>query len=242
MLTFLHRQNETLLTSLGTLARNVSETLGTINLLQQENTRLNEVVRMHGAQTAGGATNRPDEPSGAAHQGPQEDVPPSIPLIQRIGGRTPLENQTLPITYPSISSVPVIRETPGNAPLLSRISGRISNSTDPVDSPPPPHQPPTTGAHLQTRARGPDFQGEGVRSGQTSFAWPASRWRQRDREGKPTEKGIRRNDKGELEIGDLYTHAFILRAFHGRNTRKNTPRSIKKGSLRSWSMIESTFI
>lgn len=55
-------------------------------------------------------------------------------------------------------------------------------------------------------------------------------------------KGVRRNDQGELDIGDLYTYAFIMRVFHGQDTRKNTPRQIKKNSSRSWSLIESSFL
>jgi len=33
-----------------------------------------------------------------------------------------------------------------------------------------------------------------------------------------------------------------MRAFHGQDTRKNTPRFVKKRSSRNWSLIESTFL
>ena len=37
-------------------------------------------------------------------------------------------------------------------------------------------------------------------------------------------------------------YAFIVRAFHGRDTRMNTPHVAKKKSLRNWSSIKSTLI
>lgn len=86
------------------------------------------------------------------------------------------------------------------------------------------------------------FQGEGVRHEKTSLTWSTHQWRQHDKVEKQTLKGIRHNSKGELNIGDLFTYTFIIQAFHGQNSRRNTPRSVKKTSSKNWSLIESSFI
>ena len=86
------------------------------------------------------------------------------------------------------------------------------------------------------------FQGEGVRHEKTSLTWSTHQWRQHDKVEKQTLKGIRCNNKGELDIGDLFTYTFIIQAFHGQNSQRNTPQSVKKTSSKNWSLIESSFI
>ena len=235
ILLLIHRQNETMYGTFNALARNVSESLGTINLLQQENTRLNEVIQAHEVQSMERTSNQTVvEPPERTYPASQETGPAPIPLIQRIGDRAPAQDEVSPITFPSISDIPVIRETPTNIPLIQRISGPIAVPT--IDP------PPLVETTDQTREWGPNSEGEGVRQRQTPFAWSANQWRQWDKEKNLPRKGIRRNSEGELDIGDLYTYTFILRALHNQNTWKNTPRSIKKGSLKSWSLVESKFI
>jgi len=141
ILLLLQRQNDNMYHTVNALTGNISESLKTINLLQQENTR----PRL-------------------------QDYPPQmVPLIDRIGERAPTEDHAVPVTFPSISSVPIIREHPEHIPLVERVTG-WHNLMAPPDVPPPPHQPPTVELRSHTLIGGPDFQGEGVRRGQPSFA------------------------------------------------------------------------
>jgi hypothetical protein len=234
----MQEQNNNLYSTLNALTGNISESFKTINLLQQENTRLNEAARTHEAHV----TNRwndlaqPDAGSDYPQLGCQETPLPVIPLIDRIGDRIPIEEETR-ITFPSISNIPIIREGPVNPPLVRRISDQRVLVTAPYD-PLPPQRPPTT--HAQDRRHG--FQGEGVRRAQVSFAWSADQWRSYDKEQKINLKGVRRNDQDSLDIGDVYTYAFIMRTLHGQDSRKHTPRSVKRRAPRSWSLVESSFV
>ena len=231
ILFLLQRQNDNLFNTLNALTGNISESFRTINLLQQENTRLNEVFRTRETRDTSGTDNRT---TGVTHEHPhledREDPPLQIPLIDRIGGRAQVDDRVPPITFPTISSTPIIREDSMEIPLTKATPRR--------SGPPPPHQPPRE--HGQ--AGGSNFQGEGARRGQVSFAWSADQWRKRDRDQEVILKGVRRNEEGELDVGDLYTYSFIMRTLYGQDVRKYTPRSVKKRERRSWGMIEASFI
>ena len=231
ILFLLQRQNDNLFNALNALTGNISESFRTISLLQQENTRLNEVARVRETGDAGETNNRTTGAAhGHQHLEDREVLPPQIPLIDRIGGRAQVDGRVPPITFPTISSTPIIREDSMEI-LLTKGTPRRSD-------PPPTHRPPRD----HSQARGSNFQGEGARRGQVSFAWSADQWRKRDRDQEVILKGVRRNEEGELDIGDLYTYSFIMRTLYGQDVRKYTPRSVKKRERRSWGMIEASFI
>ena len=238
ILLLLQRQNDNLSNTLNALTGNISESFRTINLLQQENTRLNEVVRARETGTYGDMSDRAmGTPGEQTHLGGREILPPQLPLIDRIGGRVQVDGCTSPITFPTISSIPVIREDLRMNHLTDGAPER-SGPANMASDPPPPHQPPVE----YNQASGPAFQGEGARRGKVSFAWSPNQWRERDRDQEVILKGVRRNQEGELDIGDLFTYSFIMRALYGQDARKQTPRSVKRRERRSWSMIESAFV
>lgn len=147
---------------------------------------------------------------------------PRTPLLLRIGDRTPHNERRPPITFPTISNVPVIHEPTAKIPLMERILP-LQPLLQQMD-PPPPQLPPRVGPVRRTRGGDPTSRGEGLRAEPQSFAWSAHQWRTRDKQQKRMLQGVRRNEEEELDIGDLYTYSFIMRALHGQDTRKNTPR------------------
>ena len=238
LLSLLQQQNNNLFNALNALTGNISESFRTINLLQQENTRLNEATRAREAGNNDEANNRiVNSPYEDPRPGGQEDLQPRTRLIDRIGERVQVEDRTPIITFPTISGTPVIREDRSPTLLIDR-APKESSSTIIASNPPPPHQPPSGRNHDQ----GPAFRGEGARRGQVSFAWSAIQWRACDRDQEMALKRVRRNNEGELNIGDLYTYSFIMRTLYGQDERKHTPRSVRKRERRSWSLIEASFI
>ena len=227
ILLLLQRQTESLNHAISALSGNASESWKTITFLQQENARLTESICTRETRAPQNNDN-PRDTAPTQRDSPQREssTTPTIPLIHRIGSRAPFIERPSPIEFPSISDVPIIREP-----------------STPVLDPPPPHLPPDSRFRQRTGGRGPFFEGEGVKHECTTFASSASQWRQHDKNKRTNLKAVRRNEQGELDIGDLYTYAFIMRAFHGQVTRKNTPRVIKKIStpMRNWGLVESAF-
>lgn len=191
--------------------------------------------------TTAGSLARPDTPSTmtSSEQTADCQAVASTPLlIDRIGDRPPLIDRISPPTvsfsFPTISEVPVIRDCPEQPSFLDRISLAPSHI---LEIPPPPQLPPVP----ESDGRGSSSEGEGVRE-RTSFAWSASQWREQDAKKRLTLKGVRRNLEGELDMGDLYTYCFLMRALYGQNTRRHTPRAVRKTSSGSWSLVESAFL
>ena len=174
------------------------------------NTHLNGVVQTQEYQAVGGSDQAGNEKTEGMSR-VLSNVPPStIPLIDRISDRRPLLGRMEPIKFPSISDVPIIREPAGCGPLMERISR----------SPPPSRLPPSE--QWRTQGRGLDSAGEGARRERVSYAWSAEQWRKYDKGKGVTLEGVRRNERGELDIGDLYTYAFIMRSLPG-HPKKHAP-------------------